>query len=147
MERVVQVLLALLVLLDQVHEVAVLERARRTRVVHAVVLKAAVTTQHNTLALRQNGYDKTNNSLGMKRMIAQAVNGRKVELLATVLALVGLENDGICLEVVDLALELHDALKIAVDRLRVLVDLLLLFAHPFEQIVLWRVEYLSKYQL
>ena len=89
----------------------------------------------------------------MKRMITQAVNGRKVELLAAVLALVGLENDGICLEVVDLALELHDALQIAVDRLRVLVDLLLLFAHPFEQIVLLRIiihiesSWISKYQL
>lgn len=109
-ERVVQILLAFLILLDQISEVTVLDRARRTRSIITVVLEA----------------------VSVERVLTQTVNGRKVKLVSTVLAPIGLENDRLCLQVVDLVLKLHDAFQVAVNSILILFNLLFFTSHTFQ---------------
>ena len=75
----------------------------------------------------------------MEGVVAKTVDGRKVELFATILASIGLENDGLGSQMINLVLELHDALEMFVDRLLVLLNLLLLLLHPLEQVLLDRI--------
>ena len=75
----------------------------------------------------------------MKRMIAQTMNRRKIELLAAVLAFIRLEYDRLGLELTDLRLQVHDALQMLAHCDLVLLDLSLLLFHARQQIAFDRV--------
>lgn len=109
-ERVMQILLALLILLDQISEITVLHRARRTRTIITVVLEA----------------------VSVERVLTQTVDGRKVKLVPTVLAPIGLENDRLRLQVVDLVLKLHDAFQVAINSILILFNFLFFTSHSFQ---------------
>ena len=117
-EAVVQIPLALLILTDQVPEVAVDVGTRGTRVIVTVNLKA----------------------VGVKGVLAQAVDRGEVELPIAVLAVVGLENDGLRLQLVYFFFELHSTSQVAIHLLLVLFYFLFFSSHSFQQVFLYEIE-------
>lgn len=77
-------------------------------------------------------------------MIAQTMYGRKIELLAAILALVCLKNHRLRSQRVDLILQLHYTLQMPAHGLLVLLDFLLFATHSLQQILLNYVKELIK---